>query len=226
MKSATRENYLKAIYQLLEKNQQGVSTNAIAERLETKAATVTDMLKKLAAQKLINYKRYYGVTLTQSGKKTALMIIRSHRLWELFLVQKLKFGWDQVHEVAEQLEHVQSELLIQRMDEFLDFPRFDPHGDPIPDEDGKIIQHRFVTLSQLAPGSTSVISGVVDHSDSFLRYLNQTGMQLGQEIKIQKIEPYDQSMEVMINKKTKLNISPVVAGNILVSEKKNQHGKE
>jgi DtxR family transcriptional regulator, Mn-dependent transcriptional regulator len=221
MKSATRENYLKAIYKLLEKNPQGVSTNAIAERLETKAATVTDMLKKLSAQKLINYKRYYGVTLTPSGKKSALMIIRSHRLWELFLVQKLNFGWDQVHEVAEQLEHVQSDLLIARLDEFLEFPRFDPHGDPIPDQDGKIVQHRFVTLSKVELGKVSILSGVVDHSDLFLRYLNQAGMQLGQEIKVMKIEPYDQSMEITINKKTKMNISPEVARNLLVAEKEN-----
>lgn len=220
MKSATRENYLKAIYKLLEKNPQGVSTNAIAEHLDTKAATVTDMLKKLALQKLINYKKYYGVTLTPSGKKAALMIVRSHRLWELFLVKKLKFGWDEVHEVAEQMEHVQSELLISRLDEFLDYPRFDPHGDPIPDEDGKIIQHRFFNLSQFETGKASILSGVVDHSDLFLRYLDQTGLQLGQEIKILKVEPYDQSMEILINKKIKVIISPEVARNLLVAEKK------
>lgn len=220
MQSATRENYLKAIYKLLEQNPQGVSTNAIAEQLETKPATVTDMLKKLSQQKLINYKKYYGVTLTPSGKKAALMIVRSHRLWEFFLVKKLKFGWDEVHEVAEQMEHVQSDLLISRLDEFLDFPRFDPHGDPIPDEDGKIVQHRFISLAQFEPGKLSILSGVVDHSDLFLRYLDQTGLQLGQEIKILKIEPYDQSMEIMINKKTKIIISTEVARNLLVADKK------
>jgi|LakMenEpi03Aug12_release.lakeMendotaPanAssembly.Ray.scaffolds.fasta_scaffold31184_2 DtxR family Mn-dependent transcriptional regulator len=222
MKSATRENYLKAIYKLLERTPQGVSTNAIAEHLDTKAATVTDMLKKLAAQKLINYKKYYGVTLTPAGKKSALMIIRSHRLWELFLVEKLNFGWDQVHEVAEQMEHVQSDLLIARLDEFLDFPRFDPHGDPIPDVDGKIAMPRFVSLSKLECGKVSILSGVVDHSDLFLRYLNQAGLQLGQEIKILKIEPYDQSMEIMVNKKNKMNVSPEVARNLLMEVKKNQ----
>lgn len=142
MNSLTEENYIKAIYKLCEKSADAVSTNAIAEKMHTKAASVSDMLKKLSKKKLINYRKYQGVTLTAKGEKLALAIVRKHRLWELFLVQKLNFKWDEVHDIAEQLEHIQSDELVKRIDKFLDHPKFDPHGDPIPDVNGKLHPQR------------------------------------------------------------------------------------
>src|SRR5690554_5916872 len=139
MFSDSEENYLKSIFHLQRLSEDGVSTNAIADRMQTKASSVTDMLKKLADKDLVNYIKYQGVTLTNKGKKTAASIIRKHRLWEVFLVEKLDFNWDEVHEIAEQLEHIQSEKLIKKLDAFLGYPKKDPHGDPIPDADGEII---------------------------------------------------------------------------------------
>jgi DtxR family transcriptional regulator, Mn-dependent transcriptional regulator len=128
----SEENYLKAIYHLSKEEDESVSTNALAERLETTAASVSDMLKKLAKKELIEYKKYQGVNISEKGKRVALQIIRKHRLWEVFLVEKLSFNWDEVHEIAEQLEHIDSPTLVKRLDEFLGYPKFDPHGDPIP----------------------------------------------------------------------------------------------
>lgn len=218
MHSFTEENYLKAIFKLLEINEV-VTTNAIALKINTKAASVTDMLKKLADKKLINYEKYQGVSLTNQGKKVALNIIRKHRLWEVFLVEKLNFKWDEVHYMAEQLEHINSEELIQRMDKFLGFPKFDPHGDPIPDSNGKLIENKSSLLSQIKKGINIVMTGVVDHSDKFLRFLNNVGLNLGCEIKIKNIVDYDNSLEVIISKKKTIFISNEVAKNILVIEK-------
>ena len=136
----SEENYLKTIYHLTTASDAEVSTNAIAEKMETKASSVTDMLKKLAEKGLINYKKYQGVSLTQDGKLAAKMSVRKHRLWEVFLVEKLGFSWDEVHDIAEQLEHIKSEKLINKLDDFLDNPTEDPHGDPIPDREGRIIK--------------------------------------------------------------------------------------
>lgn len=216
MNSFTEENYLKAIYKLAGKENVEVSTNALAERLGTKPASVTDMLKKLSVKKLINYKRYQGVSLTAPGKKIAIQIIRKHRLWELFLVQKLGFGWDQVHDIAEQLEHIESDELIDKLEKFLDYPRYDPHGDPIPDNKGRFPAERSGLLCD-ATGEVFIMTGVVDHRPSFLQYLDKMGLGLGDEIRIKEKNEYDQSLHITINKKASAFISHQVAQNILVS---------
>lgn len=217
MHSFTEENYLKAIYRLSAKSEGGVSTNAIAERIETKASSVTDMLKKLSEKKLINYKKYQGVTLTKKGKEIAVSIIRKHRLWEYFLVEKLSFNWDEVHQVAEQLEHIHSDLLIERLDEFLNFPKYDPHGDPIPDKDGKFPMPSRIKLTELEKGKTTIILGVIEHAPSFLQYLDRMGLNIGTELKIIERHDFDQSMDISINKSGKTHISFEVGKNILVS---------
>jgi len=216
MSSQTQENYLKCIYKICEKFPEGASTNAIAEGLETKAATVTDMLKKLAAQKFINYQKYQGVTLTHKGRKAALSIVRNHRLWEVFLVDKLKFSWNEIHEVAEQLEHVKSEELINRLDIFLGQPKFDPHGDPIPSRNGKIENNKATPLNESKVGEKLLVAGVLEHSTHFLAYLNEVNLVLGQKICIKNVVNFDQSMQLLINKKEPLFISHHVAKNILV----------
>ncbi|HMG16278.1 MAG TPA: metal-dependent transcriptional regulator, partial [Saprospiraceae bacterium] len=162
--SIVEENYLKAIYKILEFSTEPVSTNALAERLEIKAATATDMLKRLSEKELINYIKYQGVTLTDLGQQKALYIIRKHRLWEMFLVEKLSFSWDEVHEVAEQLEHINSSKLIDELDRLLEYPTVDPHGDPIPSAEGTIAPPNRTSLSQFEPGSLIKVSGVKDHS--------------------------------------------------------------
>lgn len=216
MSSQTQENYLKCIYKLCEKNAEGASTNAIAEKLETKAATVTDMLKKLSAQKLLNYQKYQGVSLTTKGKKAALSIIRNHRLWEVFLVDKLNFNWNEVHEVAEQLEHIKSEELINRLELFLGSPKFDPHGDPIPNKKGVLVQRKATPLNEAQEGKRLIIAGVSEHSAEFLAYLNEVKLTLNQKLKIKNVIEFDQSMQILINNKERLFISHQVAKNILV----------
>jgi DtxR family Mn-dependent transcriptional regulator len=215
MNSFTEENYLKAIYKLLE-NETVVTTNAIAEKMSTKAASVTDMLKKLSDKKMINYQKYQGVSLTNKGEKVALMIIRKHRLWEMFLVEKLSFKWDEVHDVAEQLEHIDSDKLIAQIDKFLNYPKFDPHGDPIPDVNGKFQIQKSVLLSTLKLNEQGVMTGVVDHSSAFLQYLDKCGIVLGNDIKIKEVIAFDKSLQITVNKKNTLFISNEVAKNILV----------
>lgn len=217
MPSQTEENYLKAIYKLLEKDQNAVTTNAIASSLNTKAASVTDMLGKLYLKKLINYKKYQGVTLTVTGEKIALKIIRKHRLWEMFLVEKLNFTWDEVHVVAEQLEHIQSDKLIKQVDKFLNFPKFDPHGDPIPDEKGFFAEKNSLLLADLNPGESGTMTGVVDHSEKFLRFLGTVGLSPGKKINIKKIQDFDRSFCISTLKKKNIYISSEVAKNILVT---------
>lgn len=219
MHSFTEENYLKAIYKLIEKTNEVVTTNAIAEKMQTKAATVTDMLKKLSEKKLINYQKYQGVTLTLKGEKVALSIIRKHRLWEMFLVEKFNFKWDEVHDIAEQLEHINSEKLVEQLDKFLNYPKVDPHGDPIPDANGKLQVQKSKILSTYSKETVCVMTGVVDHSPTFLKYLDTVGINLGNEIKIKEVIEYDKSLLVQINKKNSLAISNEVAKNILVITK-------
>ena len=217
MNSFTEENYLKTIFKLLEKGVSEVSTNAIAERVNTKASSVTDMLKKLSDKKLINYQKYQGVSLTRQGKKIALNIIRKHRLWEVLLVEKLNFKWDEVHDIAEQLEHVNSEELVSRLDKFLNYPRFDPHGDPIPDIKGNFQHQESQPLSRFKKNNICVMMGVIDHSSSFLQYLDKMDILLGHEIQIKEITSYDKSFYISINKKKNIYISNQIAQNILVS---------
>jgi DtxR family transcriptional regulator, Mn-dependent transcriptional regulator len=218
MNSLTEENYLKALYALHEKNRKEAFTNEIAEMMNIRPATVTDMLKKLAEKKLINYKKYKGVTLTIQGKKIALEIVRKHRLWEHFLVNKLNFKWDEVHEIAEQLEHINSSELIERLNKFLGFPDFDPHGDPIPDKQGKLPLKKSEILSVSKKGCNYTITGVAVQDTPFLKYLNKCGITLGDEIKVIEIAEFDHSMDISVNKKNSVHISHDVAKNILVKQ--------
>ncbi|MBS1544282.1 MAG: metal-dependent transcriptional regulator [Bacteroidetes bacterium] len=214
--SFTEENYLKAIYHLSSEGDRAVLTNELAEAMQTKAASVTDMIKKLSAKELIHYERYYGVHLTARGKQSALQVIRKHRLWETFLVNKLGFSWDQVHEVAEQLEHIQSARLINKLDEYLDYPTVDPHGDPIPDANGKIKSRDEISMDQLTAGTKGVIASVKDNDPKLLKYLEKIGAKPGKKVQIIGIEPYDKSIEILIDRK-KHFVSKEVSQHILLS---------
>ena len=216
MLSLTEENYLKAIYHLSDGGSGLVSTNELADAMQTKAASVTDMMKKLSVKELIHYERYYGVNITAKGKLQALQVIRKHRLWETFLVQKLGFTWDEVHEVAEQLEHIQSGRLIDKLDEYLGFPKVDPHGDPIPDQHGKLKSLPQVSLDQMKPGSKGIISSVKDSDPELLKYLDKIGAKPGIKIQVVNRESYDESIEVIIERK-KVLVSKEVSKNILLS---------
>ncbi len=218
MLSYTEENYIKAIFHLSGDGEKEVFTNDISEMLETKPASVTDMLKKLSQKDLVNYKKYQGVTLTKSGRSSALKVIRKHRLWEVFLVEKLKFNWDEVHEIAEQLEHIQSNLLIEKLDEFLGFPAYDPHGDPIPTVDGKIKVKKMVLLSDVREGFSGEVACLKETSSSFLKYLDKIGIKIGTNIKVNHIVEFDASMDINIgSSKTGSNISSEVSKNIFVT---------
>lgn len=218
MLSYTEENYLKTIYQLESLSQGKVNTNAISEKLTTTPATVTDMLQKLADKKLLNYQKYYGVNLTPLGKKRAINVIRKHRLWELFLYEKLGFDWDEVHEIAEQLEHIQSEKLVQKLYTYLDNPKTDPHGDPIPDEKGNFPILNTVQLSRIEIKKDAVIVGVNDHRPDFLQYLQKIGLNIGKRLSILSIVTFDQSMDILIDgRKNSIHISSEAAKNIMVN---------
>ena len=217
MLSLTEENYLKAIYHLSEGGSKAVLTNELAEAMNTKAASVTDMIKKLSAKSVINYEKYYGVNVTAKGKNDALMVIRKHRLWETFLVEKLGFSWDEVHEVAEQLEHINSNRLIERLDEFLGYPKVDPHGDPIPDNKGKLKVQPQIAIDKLSIGYQGKIAAVKDSDSNLLKYLDKIGAKPGTKIKILGKEDYDESMEVLIDDH-RVFISKEVSQNILVIE--------
>lgn len=215
MYTFSEENYLKAIYHLERKFPAGVSTNALAEEMETKASSVTDMIKKLSEKKLVNYKKYQGFKLSKLGLETAISVIRKHRLWEVFLVEKLDFSWDEVHEVAEQLEHIKSEKLIRELDRFLGFPKRDPHGDPIPDAEGNFTVLNNVLLSELKKGESGIFVGVKDSSTTFLQFLDKRNIALGSEIKIIEKEPFDQSVLIKINEQ-ELRVSNLISGNIYI----------
>jgi len=219
MNSFTEENYLKAIYKIAENGDGNITTNDIARKLSTTAASVTDMLKKLSKKKLIKYKKYNGLSMTDSGRRVALEIIRKHRLWEMFLVKVLKFKWDEVHDIAEQMEHIRSEKLIQHIDKVLNYPKFDPHGDPIPDMNGKmsLSKEKSVLLSDIKEGKQYVVTGVVDHSRSFLQLLDKSGIELGSKLKVKSVQSYDRSLSLLVNGKSQLFISNQIAKNILVS---------
>lgn len=219
MYSFTEENYLKSIFKLSEQEQNdNVSTNAIADVLQTKAASVTDMIKKLSDKKLLKYEKYKGVTLTEKGRRVAVDTVRKHRLWECFLYDKLKFGWDEVHEIAEQLEHIKSELLIDKLDEFLDYPTHDPHGDPIPSKNGVVKKTNFVLLADASVNTALVMSGVVDHTPVFLQYLNRLNLALGSGFLIEEKIEFDGSISINYSGK-RIQLSKEVTKNILVKVK-------
>ncbi len=214
-RTLAEENYLKAIYHLSFGGTQTVTTNALAEKLSTKPASVTDMIRKLAEKELVKYEKYQGVTLSQSGKEHALKVIRKHRLWETFLVDKLQFGWDEVHGVAEQLEHIQSTLLVERLDRFLGHPEFDPHGEPIPDALGRYKKKIKVIIQDMKTGQEGRIVGVKTTTPQFLQYLDKIGVKIGTKVKIiEKIE-FDNSLQIQLNSQPPVtNISKEVANNI------------
>jgi DtxR family Mn-dependent transcriptional regulator len=214
--SFTEENYIKAIFKLEDLSHETVSTNEIALRLSMQPATVTDMIKRLADKKIVTYKKYHGVQLTAKGKKIALDIIRKHRLWEVFLVKKLNFKWDQVHDIAEQLEHINSAELIEKLDDFLGNPRFDPHGDAIPDKEGKMRQVNSFPLSTITKKKSYVFCGVTNHEAKFLQYLTTLNLSLGNIIEVEAINDYDASLKIKINKKQHEFLSEQVASSILV----------
>lgn len=214
--TSAEENYLKAIYHLSDGGKKGVSTNDVSAEMKTKPASVSDMLRKLGEKEVIEYRKYYGLHITEEGKKLALQTIRKHRLWEVFLVEKLKFSWDEVHEVANDLSHVNSKVLIQRLDEYLGFPKFDPHGDPIPDEYGDVRSRPRLPLNELDLGSTGQIVAVKDSSPAFLRYLDKVGAYIGARIKVMDKTEFDGSVEILVDNKKSIFMSKDVAGNILV----------
>ena len=215
MNTLAEENYLKSIYHL-SLNSASVSTNQMAAFLSTKASSVTDMLKKLAEKELINYTPYQGVTLTPAGEKIAVNIIRKHRLWEYFLVEKLNFKWDEVHEMAEEMEHISSNELIDRLDKFMGYPKYDPHGDPIPDCNGLFKVHDLKMVSSILTGDCGIIFGVRDHSSAFLKYLEKQELTIGKKIKVAEIIEFDQSMVLQLDDK-KIQISREVANNLLIA---------
>src|ERR1700761_15741 len=215
MNTLAEENYLKCIYHLSH-NTINVGTNQIAESLKTKAASVTDMLKKLADKKLINYAKYQGVTLTSAGENVAVHITRRHRLWEYFLVEKLHFKWDEVHDMAEEMEHISSRELIDRLDKFMGYPKYDPHGDPIPDCDGHFTHDELRQVSVMTLNQTGIISGVRDHSAAFLQHLEKQKLTIGKKIKVKEIVAYDNSVVLETTHETVI-ISKQVADNLLIA---------
>ncbi|WP_435253777.1 metal-dependent transcriptional regulator [Tenacibaculum sp. A30] len=217
MFSQSEENYIKTIYHLEADFKKGISTNAIAKKLDTKASSVTDMIKKLSEKDVVTYKKYQGVTLTDFGKKTAANIVRKHRLWEVFLVDKLNFSWDEVHEVAEQLEHIKSPKLINELDAFLEYPKRDPHGDPIPDKEGNLQIIEKSLLSTLKENEIGVCVGVDDSSSEFLRFLDKQGVALGKQIKVVEKEPFDGSLVIEMEGKT-LSVSNKIASNLYIQK--------
>ena len=214
----TEENYIKAIYHLGKQGSQSVSTNALAESMHTKASSATDMIKKLSEKELVNYVKYQGVSLTDNGQLVAKNIIRKHRLWEVFLVEKLNFSWDEVHDVAEQLEHIKSEKLIDELDAFLNYPKYDPHGDPIPDKNGNFNSIDKIVLASADTKTRYKCVGVKDTSTKFLRYLDTNNIALGTLIEVLYKEPFDNSLKLKYND-TEITVSQHVSKNIYVTKK-------
>ena len=217
--SQTEENYLKAIFNICEKEEKSAGTNDISNVMQTSAASVTDMLKRLSEKKLINYAKYKGVTLTDMGSTIATQLIRKHRLWETFLVEKLQFSWDKVHDIAEQLEHIKASELVERLDNFLGNPKFDPHGDPIPDADGKFTYRKQIQLSDAEVGEVGVVVGVQEDSEKFLQYLDKQGLVLGARVKIMEKFSYDESIQIILNGEKELVLSDKVSRNLFIQRK-------
>jgi DtxR family Mn-dependent transcriptional regulator len=215
MNSYTEENYLKALF-ILSTESGEATVNALSKMLDIKMPTVNSMMKKLLEKGLVNYESYKPVKLTEKGKKEAALIIRKHRLTEMFLVEKMGFGWEQVHDIAEQVEHIKSAVFFDKMDELLDYPKVDPHGSPIPDKQGKIVWKKYTPLSECVKGQTVVLAAVTHSSDDFLKFLNARGLYLGLPLKIKSVEPFDGSMVVSFTKKTE-TLSLVVCEKLLVA---------
>lgn len=211
----SEENYIKGIYHLSQGGQHSIATSALSEKMETKPSSVTDMVKRLAEKGLLHYKKYQGVRLTEQGTVQALKVIRKHRLWEVFLVDKLGFAWDEVHDVAEQLEHIESEMLVDRLDALLNYPDFDPHGDPIPDKKGRFKTREKKLLSAMPAPGKGICVGVKDSSSQFLKFLDKHQIELGKAIEVLEHESFDRSMHIRIGSR-KLQISHQIASNLYV----------
>lgn len=217
MNSLTEENYLKALFSIA--NETGeVNVTELSKKLNIKMPTVTSMMKKLSEKKLVHYESYKPLRLTEKGKKVAGLIIRKHRLTEMFLVEKMKFGWEEVHDIAEQMEHIQSPLFFDKMDELLDYPKIDPHGSPIPDKTGKMVWKEFNKLSDCNAGETIKLAAVINTSSQFLKFLNNRELKLGTKIKIKSIEEFDQSITVSYGKRTAEVLSNIVCERLLVEK--------
>lgn len=219
MNTLAEENYLKAIFSLSLNTEENISTNAISDEIGTSAASVTDMLKKLQDKKLIKYEKYKGVSLTKKGNQFATSIIRKHRLWETFLVKNLNFDWSEVHDIAEQLEHIKSEKLIDKLDNFLNYPMFDPHGEAIPKKDGSIPSNNSIPLNKLSEGDTGNVMGVCLDNKPFLDYLTKLKISIGSKIKIIEKIKFDQSLSIKIDN-TNQHITNNVAKHILIKKAK------
>lgn len=216
MNSFTEENYLKTMFNLSEKTGE-VTVNELSKALEIKMPTVNSMVKKLAAKGYVNYQSYKPIELTEQGKTEALLIIRKHRLTEMFLVEKMGFGWEEVHEVAEQIEHIHSPKFFAKMDEMLDFPTVDPHGSPIPDREGNILLKTYKTLNQFQVGDKLKFVAVTNSNDDFLKFLNSKNLVLESELEILDIEEFDQNMRVSFNQDT-VTLSSKVSERLLMEK--------
>ena len=218
MISQTEENYLKTIFKITEREGKSASTNTVAAAMSTTAASVTDMFNRLKAKNLVNYEKAKGVTLTTEGGRLATSLIRKHRIWEVFLCEKLGYSWDECHDLAEDLEHIQDEELINRLERFLGHPKFDPHGDPIPDSAGNFAKRTQVILSDMKPGEKGVIVGVQEHSAVFLQYLDNQLLTLGVEIEILEIFEFDDSMKLRLAHLGDLIVSSRVSQNLFLKK--------
>ena len=216
MVTTAEENYLKAIFKIAEKENKPANTMALARAMNSSPASITEMVKKISEKGLVNYEPYKGVTLTHEGSRLATALIRRHRLWEVFLVEKLRFAWHQVHELAEDLEHIHSEELVTRLDAYLNYPKFDPHGDPIPNAEGRFTIRTQLPLADLTKGTASVLIGVKEHSTPFLEHLHQLGIKIGTGLVIKQRFDFDKSLTVLIDEKSETNISDQIAQNLLV----------
>lgn len=214
--TSAEEDYLKAIFKIAEKENKAAATNKLAESLGTTPASITDMIKKLSEKNLVNYTRYYGVTLTQEGNRVATALIRRHRLWEYFLVEKLRFPWHEVHNIAEQLEHIKSDDLLSRLDAFLNYPKFDPHGDPIPNADGKFTIKTQFPLSEGKPSGKYILTGLKESTDHFLKHLYDLGIKLGSKISVIELSEFDKSAKITLDNRVELIIGGQVTNNLMV----------
>jgi len=217
MHTLSEENYLKSIYRLSLKEGEKITPTAIAEVLGNNAASVVDMIRKLSDKQLIEYDKKKGASLTAQGLKDAILIVRKHRLWEVFLLEKLGFRWDEIHDIAEELEHVSNETLADRLDKFLGFPEYDPHGDPIPKANGKVPKTYSVTLADVKPGELCTVAAVRDTSSAFLQYLLKLNIGIGTQIQLLEKIDYDQSLVISINNTVKTTVSQKFGENILVN---------
>lgn len=216
MKSLNEENYLKAIFHLIDKDDT-FTINELSKMLNIKMPSVNSMMKKFSQKNWVIYESYKPIKITALGKKEAAHVVRKHRLTEMFLVEKMGFGWEVVHEIAEQLEHIHSEIFFDKMDELLNYPKVDPHGEPIPDKQGNIIQQNLTKLSECKAGNSAILSAVIDSSDEFLTYLNHRNLSLNSELKILEVEKFDQSMKIEFDGKTE-TLSKMVCDKILVQK--------